>query len=78
MMYIVTCLTDAGPDQERVQTSRRPRTRGEAQHYANTIDPSRKPELESLCVFCGVEYRTAVDPQLGFDDWPRCINCGAC
>jgi hypothetical protein len=78
MNYAVTCLTDEGPDQERVRVTRKTFTREEAEHYIKGVAASREPKIESICIFCEVEYRTAVDPQLGFDDWPRCVNCGAC
>ena len=75
MDYVVTCLTDEG---ERVRVTRKTFTRDEAEHYVKGIAPSRKGEIESLCIFCKVEWRTAVNPDYGFDDWPRCINCDAC
>jgi hypothetical protein len=74
--YAVTCLTDEG-ERVRIATSKT-FNRDEAEHYASGIAKSRDAQLHIMCIFCKIEYRTAVDPQLGFDDWPRCTNCGAC
>lgn len=72
MDYVVTCLNDEG---ERIRATSKTFTQDEAETYASTVCPTRKPEIESLCIFCNVEWRTAMDES---NDWPRCINCRAC
>jgi hypothetical protein len=48
MEYVVTCLTDEGPDQERVRVTRKTFTLEEAEHYVKGIAPSRKGEVTTL------------------------------
>ena len=74
MKYVVTCLTDEGPDQERVRVTRKTFTHDEAEHYVKGVAASREPKIEMLCIFCKVEWRTVVEYE---GEWPQCANCGA-